>query len=225
MNASQMYLTPSELVYLNGEQFAQKAGMLNKTRLIHMEYDVNTVQLAQAVIAAAFLTMEQQGTLRLQLRSKKVMLGLASSQTLYVDSVGPAAAWPQTTLEAALPGLAYNLAMENGKNEVVNAVYAWLSYDSVNPYDDVYFHIKNGLALRGLLEAHEERRLKIFTKTVYACNDATRQLIATQPVQPVQQLIAWNQQSRPDIWKELNEQIKKAISARQEKTDTDFDND
>ena len=40
------YLTPSELVYLNGEIFAQKAGVFNKVQLLHTNLSVNMVQLA-----------------------------------------------------------------------------------------------------------------------------------------------------------------------------------
>ena len=225
MDATPAYLTPSERVYLNGEKFAPKAGIFGKTRLMHMEFDVNVTQLVQAIFSAAFLTLEQQGTLRLEIRSKKVLFGLASTKALFADSVGPMAAWPGQTIEAALAGLAYQLAENKGQNEVYGIVYAWLGQDFSSPYEEVLTRVKNGLAARGLVEAREERTLKIFTRTVYSLPEATRQLALAQSIQPVQQLSTWCQQTRPELWDSLNNQIKKAVTARQEKTDTDFDSD
>ncbi len=150
------------MVYLNGEKFAQKAGVFNKTRLIHMDLSVSQAPLAQAVLVAAFLTLEQQGTLRLETRQKKVLLGLATSKALYADSVGPAAAWPQDTLEAALPVLAYQLALNKNKNDVETIVFAWLGQDSSFPYEAVFYRIQCGLAARGLLDSRQETHLKIF---------------------------------------------------------------
>jgi len=225
MDAIPAFLTPSEHVYLNGEKFAPKAGIFGKTRLMHMDFDANATTLVQAIFAAAFLTLEQQGTLRLEIRPKKVLFGLASTKALYADSVGPSAAWPGQSIEAALPGLAYQLASDKGKNEVYAMIYAWLGQDFSSPFEEVLTRIKNGMSARGLVETHEERTLKIFTRTVHVLPEATRQLALTQSIQPVQQVITLCQQTRPDLWDSLNNQIKKAVSARQEKTDTDFDDD
>jgi len=225
MDATPAYLTPSEHVYLNGEKFAAKAGIFGKTRLMHMEFDANVIQLVQAIFAASFLTLEQQGTLKLEIRPKKVLFGLASSKALYADAVGPSAAWPAQTIEAGLPNLAYQLAGNKGQNEVNSIVYAWLGQDYSSPFEEVLARVKNGLAARGLVEAREERTLKIFTRTVYALPEATRQLALAQSIQPLQQLVGWCQQTRPELWDSLNNQIKKAVTSRQEKTDTDFDTD
>jgi hypothetical protein len=118
MNAP-AFLTPSEQVYLNGEKFADKGGVFNKTRLMHIDFQVDTKQLAQAVIAAAFITLQQQGTLRLEFHQKKRILGLGSASVFCADAVGPIAAWPAGTLESALPGLAQRLAAQSeAQNQV-----------------------------------------------------------------------------------------------------------
>jgi hypothetical protein len=225
MNAPPPYLTPSEWVYLNGEKFASKSGVFNKTRLVHADLSVSQAQLAQAALAAAFLTLEQQGTLRLDVRQKKVLFGLASSKALFADSTGPAAAWPAQTLESALPGLAYQLAMDKNKNEIDTILYVWLGHDSGSPFEEVFDRIKWGLASRGLLETHQETHLKIFKSTVFTCPETTSQLAAAQPPQPVQQLLDQCQQTRPEVWKMLNDGIKRGITLRQEKTDTDTGSD
>lgn len=217
-----VYLTPSEQVYLNGEKFAAKAGVFNKTRLMHSEQQVDAPQLAQAVIAAAFIILEQQGTLRLEFRQKKGLFGLGSSNLFYADAVGPMAAWPAGTLEAALPALAQGMAATAvNQNQVYVITYAWLEQDSGAPFESVFALIKRGLAARGLLESRVVTHLKIFKNTVYQLSEATRQLALSQPLQPVQQLTAWYAQARPDVWKALNQQIKRGIESRQEKSDRD----
>jgi hypothetical protein len=225
MNTPPAYLTPSELIYLNGEKFVPKGGVFNTTRLIHMDFSVGAAPLAQAVIAAAFLTLEQQKTLRLEIRQKKVLFGLVSTKTLFADPTGPAAAWPANTVEAALPGIAAQLAGNKGQNEVHSILYAWLGQDVGAPFEEVFNRIKAGLAGRGLLETQEKTHLKIFKSRVYVCPEATRQFAAAQPLQPVQQMLSWCQQTRPEIYTSLFEQIKKGISARLEKADNDTGSD
>jgi len=217
-----LYLTPSEHVYLNGEKFAAKAGVFNKTRLMHTDVQVDIKQLAQAVLAAAFITLEQQGTLRLEFHQKKGLLGIGSSNVFCADAVGPAAPWPVGTLEAALPALSQRLAAQAAyQNQVYILTYTWLEQDSASPFESVFSLVKRGLAGRGLLDSHVETHLKIFKNTVYTLPEATHQLALAQPLQPLQQLMAWYAQNRPEVWKALNDQIKRGIDARQEKTDSD----
>jgi hypothetical protein len=212
------YLTPSELVYLNGEKFAQKV-RLGNTKLLHNDQDVGRVALVVAILRAALFTQEQYRTLRLEVRKKKVLLGLASTETLYADPVGPMPAWPEGTVEAALPPLAQHFYQPKGENEVINIIYAWLGQDAASPYELVLEKIKWGLARRGLLEVQEERKLKIFVSRKFICPLATLRLAAEQPLQPVFDLLNFYSQSRPDVWKESEEAIRKGVGSRQEKSD------
>jgi hypothetical protein len=73
------------------------------------------------------------------------------------------------------------------------------------------------------LEVREERKLKLFVRRSYALPGETRALAAGQPLAPLQGMLGACQQSRPQVWKMLLEQVKKAVSVRQEKQDVDFD--
>ncbi len=215
------YLTPSEQVYLNGEKFAAKAGFQHKARLLHSDTQVDCIQLVQAVFAAAFITLEQQNTLRLEFREKKGPLGLGSSRNLYADAVGPMAAWPAGTLEYPLPGHAQRMAATAAhQNQIYVVTYAAVEEENNDPFEQVFTLIKRGLAARGLLESHVETRLKIFKSTVYTLPETTRQLAQTQPLQPLQQLLGWYAQTRPAQWKELNKQIQRGVEARRPQPDT-----
>jgi hypothetical protein len=225
MSVSNASLTPSEMVFLNGDQFAQKAGLFNKVKLMHTDLSVDGVQLVQMAAAAAFLANEQAGTLRLELRAKKALFGLASVQALYAEPCGALHAWPADTLEAAFPPYAERFKAEKNTHEVYSILYAWMAADRMSPFDEVIDRIRYGLGKRGLLEMREEKKLKVFTVHSYVLPDATRALVQSIPLAPVQQLLVQCEQARPQVWKALLEQIKKAISARREQSDTSFDND
>ncbi len=163
MSVSDLHLTPSELVYLNGEKFAQKAGVFNKIKLMHLDMSVNDTQLVQMTVAAAFLANEQAGTLRLELKSKKALFGLASVQALYAEPCGPQPQWPPDTLEAILPAYAGRFKAEKNTNEVYSILYAWMGEDCMSPFGEVINRIQYGLGVRNLLGMREEKKLKIFT--------------------------------------------------------------
>ncbi len=223
MSDSDAFLTPSELVYLNGEKFAQKAGLFNKVKLMHTDLSVDVVQLVQAAVAAAFLANEQAGVLRLELRAKKALFGLTSVQALYAEPCGAPHPWPADTLEAAFPPYAERFKAEKNTNEIYSILYAWMREDRMSPFDEVVNRIQYGLGSRMLLGMREEKKLKIFTVRSYSLPDSTRALAQSTPLAPLQQLQKQCEQARPLVWKALLEQIKKAISARREQTDTSFD--
>ncbi len=217
-------LTPSELVYLNGEKFAPKAGVFNKVKLMHIDLSVDEVQLVQKAAAAAFLANEQAGTLRLELRTKKALFGLASVQALYAEPCAVDHPWPADSLEAAFPPYAVRFKAEKNTNEVYSILYAWMAQDCMSPFDEVINRIQYGLGARMLLGMREEKKLKIFTVRSYTLPDSTRALAQRTSLAPVTQMFQQCEQTRPLVWKALLEQIKKAISARREQSDTDFDN-
>jgi hypothetical protein len=83
--------------------------------------------------------------------------------------------------------------------------------------------LKAGMAERGMLDATDEKKLKLFTVTRYTLPERTARLIKGQSVGPVKALLDNCASTRPEVWKLLESGIKKAISARTEKSDTDFD--
>ncbi len=63
-------LTPSEVVFLNGELFAKKV-TLGNVQLLHSEEKVSLNQLGQAILTAAILAGEQAGAFRLEVQERK----------------------------------------------------------------------------------------------------------------------------------------------------------
>jgi hypothetical protein len=216
-------LTPSELVLLNGERFAKKV-MLGNISLLHSDASVSVAQLGQAIFAAAFLANEQQGAFRLEPRKKKAMLGLRKVDVLYAIPGARDVIWPGPSLEADILALLARSQGDDDWGDISNIIYAWLKEDSSSPWQSAIDLIKSGMASRGLLEKFEEKKLKIFTSIRYELPESTLNLSKQTSIEPVEALLRSCENSRPELWKLLTDQIKSAIKARTEQDDdtTDF---
>jgi hypothetical protein len=217
-------LAPSELVLLRGEQFAQKARFGN-VELLDGQASVSPTQLGQAILSAAILASEQVGTIGLEVRSKKAMLGLRTVAELLAQPTAGANPWPPGSLEHQLQPLAKRLRSDSNAPELHSVLYAWLEEDSASPWQTVLDRVSQGLASRNLLTAVEEKQLKVFTVTRYQLPESTAALASHQALEPIQKLKESCTQERPEIWKLLEKAIKTAIKARTEQDsspDMDF---
>jgi hypothetical protein len=214
-------LTPSELVFLNGELFAKKV-MMGNVDLLHSDEKVSLTQLGQTILVTALLACEKSGAIRLEVRERKTMLGLRTARELFAIPANPRENLPEHTLEATFSDLASRLT-PNDKNDIYTMLYTWLRQDVSSPWNTVMELLKAGMVERGMLDATEEKKLKIFTVTHYTFPDRTARLVKGQSVGPVKALLENCERTRPEVWKMLEAGIKKAIRARTESSDTDFD--
>ncbi len=211
-------LTSSELVFLNGEQFAQKV-LMGNIELLHTNEKVSLAQLGLAILAAAFLGCEEAGAVSLGIGERKALLGLRKVRELYAVPGSEQVRLPEGSLEAAFADLAQRLE-EQDQHSVQNIVYTWLREDSGSPWNTAMGLLKAGMTRRGLLDAREEKRLKVFTVTHYALAEETPRLLSGQSFTPVKRMLESCEGSRPEVWKLLVSGIKKAISARTESDDS-----
>jgi hypothetical protein len=218
--ADTMYFTPSEVVLLNGERFAQSAALVNKYTVHASGQGVSSNKLAVAVWSAALLANEQYGLIRLTPSVNSTLFGLVKTPTLLVEPTGVQPGWPAGTLEADLLQVASRLQTTK-QNNLHMIVYSWLGSDTSAPYHMVLQMVEQGLGQRGLMQEVEGRALGIFKTKKLVLPDSTRPLIAAQPIAPVQQLLQQCEQFRPDVWKTMQKNIEKAISQRTEQTDSD----
>ena len=213
-------LTPSELVFLNGELFAKKV-TLGNLDLMHTDEKVSIAQLGGAILATAVLACEQAGAFRLEFRERKAMLGLRKVRELFAVPADPSINLPEHSLEATFFDLATRLAPQN-KNDIYTIVHTWLRQDAITPWNTAMELIKAGMAERGILDATEEKKLKVFTVTRYTLPERTARLAKGQSAGTVKVLLDNCERTRSEVWKMLESGIKKAITARTESSDTDI---
>jgi hypothetical protein len=211
--------TASELALVHGDQLAPKGGLLNKTKVIGTENEVSTNALAEAVLTSAFLFAEKCGAIKLEVRTRKALLGLRSVETLYADPTNTPGEWPAATVEGALVAQARRLAPKT-QNDIQNIVYQMLAKDVAAPFAYVLDLVQQGLAARQLLNQVEERKLKIFVTHHFEMPESTRSAVQRQPAEPLRQMLAADQQSRPALHKLLVDAVNKGIKNRTEQTDT-----
>lgn len=214
-------LTPSEVVFLNGEAFAKKA-VLGNVELLHSDEKVSLAEFGKAILTSAILGCEQAGAFRLELREQKAMLGLRKAQRLFAVPAVPRVSLPEYSLEATFSDLAVHLALKD-KNDIYTMVHTWLRQDAMSPWNTALELVQAGMARRGLLEAVQEKKLKVFTVTRYNLPERTIRLAKGQSVGAVKALLENCERTRPEVWKELEAGIKKAITARTESGSTDLD--
>lgn len=206
--------TPSETVLLHGRRFAGEAGMLRaREELLTGAGKVSTDQLAEAALAAAVLGMERAGAARLDARTKKALFGLVSRKALFVSPAGPGS-WPEGTVE-------WHLRRRlTGETEVGDLLHDWLERDTSHPASDVLARVKRGLSARGLLEAVEVKKLKIFTTYEYRLPESTAATLRGHSPDEVRAVLDEAERSRPEVWQLLKKQVASALARRTEQRDT-----
>ncbi|UCF67059.1 MAG: hypothetical protein JSV80_14945 [Acidobacteriota bacterium] len=205
-------LTPSEVVFLHGDEFARKA-TLGKLPLLHTETTVSAAELGRTILLTAFLAAEQAGEVTFETREERKLLGLRRVETLLAMPAAVAGSWPEQSLEAAFSKLTRQLA-DQGKNDVRTIVYEWLGEDSGVPWREVVEKLKGAMAARGLLEARKEKKMRVFSVTHYSLPEATAALRQQITLEPVRKLIEDCRQGRPRVFRLLETQLNKAIRAR-----------
>ena len=210
-------LTPSELVYLNGEQYAKKH-LVNNVKLMHMDLSVSASELAYAMLATAFLASEAEGSLQLEVGKRKTLLG---SRDELCAKPGPAGnIWPRPSIESKLLENSAGL-VQNSKNYISAIVYNLLSADCASPGYEIIELGKPYMALRKLIIQNEKKALGIFKTYSYELPATTLQGARQFPMQRINQMLSSTKQTRQQLWNMLVAGIKSGIAQRVEQTSDD----
>jgi len=204
-----LVLTPSERVLLFGDRFARPAGMLGHGEVVLSSgAKVGADELAVNAVAAAYLACEQAGAVRLEIRQGKAMFGLVSTRNLHVAPGHKHVSWPEGSLESWVVQAA-------GREPRVSDLTQGLlcSGKENSPSQAMFERLKAALAARGILQAESKTTLKVFTSVTYAFPGHARAAAEQGGTQHVQALLDACRQQRPDVWKELADDIKAAINA------------
>ena len=104
-------LSPSELILLNGENFAKKTVMGN-TKLLHTDISVSYSQLGEAILISALLALQYQCNLEYELRTEKAMFGMRKGKAINVKLGMAQNDWSDYSLESQLIQNTTELAQE-----------------------------------------------------------------------------------------------------------------
>ena len=152
------------------------------------------------------------------------MLGLPSVHKIFVQIGLNASPSPAPSLEASLRSISERLQTSRASHEVKAVVASFMREDDGDPFGKASDLIKDQLAQRGLVQKWEERKLKIFSVAKYALPAETAALAAAR-ADAIQSWMTQLQQSQPDLWQLLVEDIEEGIKSRQTRSDPSNDSD
>lgn len=199
--------TPSELVVLFGEKFAEEGGMLAaKEEALVSRMKVSAEKLAHAALAAALLANEQTGAVRLEHRKGKALFGLMDTEKLHVVLGDREATWPDGTIESTVALLAH------GGPTIAELFQSAIGSESHNPGQQVCAMVKAGLAGRDLMDVAERKMLGMITVPHFVLRDEVRRMAMAESPAPIQAMLRDAEKNRPQIWEQLIKEIRAAMT-------------
>jgi hypothetical protein len=205
-SASESPFTPSELVVLHGEKFAEEGGMLTaKEEALVSRIKVSAEKLAHAALAAAVLANEQAGVVRLEARKGSALFGLMKTDKLHVVAADQLPDWPDGSLE-------YSVAMfAHSGPTLQDLVQTVIGNKSHNPGQTICSIVKAGLAGRDLMDVAERKMLGLITVPHFVLRDDVRQAAMAESPARVQALLRATEQGRPQLWEQMIKEIRAAM--------------
>ena len=206
-NAAPPTFTPSELVVLFGEKFAEEGGMLTaKEEALVSRMKVSAEKLAHAALAAALLANEQTGVVRLEHRKGKALFGLMNTEKLHVVLGDREPTWPDGTIESTVALLAH------GGPTVSELFQSAIGSESHNPGQQVCAMVKAGLAGRDLMDVAERKMLGMITVPHFVLRDEVRRMAMAESPAPIQAMLRDAEKNRPQIWEQVMKEIRAAMT-------------
>lgn len=207
-------LSPSEIVHFHPERFAREKKLLDAIALPHTDSKFDASELADAMLAAAFVHAERAGEIAIAPAKASRLFGLRKIEVVEVGPGPKEGSFPVGTIEARLRGL-----VASGPRETERVVHDLLGDDSTYPDWSVVALVQQGLVGAGILESTTEKKLGFLKVGTLRVPDATRTLLATtNPGAVADEIVAWKR-ARPAEWELLARGIRKGIASRTEASD------
>lgn len=215
-------LTPSEVVFLNGEQFAKPAKI--GLKLPRSGAIVEADELAVAMVGAALLANRKAGAARLEVAVRKRMFGLLKDQVLQLVPLGANPRWPAGTLEERIWSASRAGHSADGitVKEVVGNLFTG---DVGSPYMEVRRWVEAALGTRGVLDAvSDEVTLDGGTYTVETTrlNAVGAPLAERHPSGPIQEMLAASAREQPQGAASLAGAVRSGLSSRTESSGSGY---
>ncbi len=213
MGFSDYSFTPTEYILLNGDKFAPESSGANKLALLCSEGYVDGQYLVKLICAAAILANEEEGVLSLKLEQTKKLFGLREETKLVIRPTGSTSYWNGYTLESAILFVCSQAYAVPGDYSVKNIIYSILVEDRKKPWEKIIELVEWGLASSNWLMPVEGEAAAAFS-TPFICPAKVRDLALAQPAAPVMNLLMNCKKSRPEVWKQLGDEISAAFEDR-----------
>lgn len=214
MPFSDYSFTPSEFILLNGDKFAPEKKGESGLPLLCSDGTVDGNYLATLMVAAAILATEDENGLTLEPVTTRKMLGLKEKTHLIIRPAQVTPNWNGFTLESGILFIASQAFAVPGDYSVRNTVYNILAEDRAQPWTKIIELVEWGLASSNWLMPVEGAAASVFS-TPFICPAKVRELALSQPAAPVINLLSTCKKTRPEIWRQLIDEITEAMQERE----------
>jgi hypothetical protein len=211
-------LTPSELVWMFGDQFADGT-IFDRYSLEHLEAKVSSHQLIGAIISTAFLVNEKNYTLHFDVQKKRCFFDLFTVSELYIFPCEKRNPWPKRSLEYDICYFVDRLN-EDGKHiNVKEVVRQWLGGMVPDPWKLAIKRIERSVYVWEKYDRHKKKE-PILTSLEYPkISNEVLSIAAKQSISPIQKMLKDCQVNWKTIWRLMTTGINSGLSSRQEAKD------
>jgi hypothetical protein len=205
MGLLDLAFTPTELILLRGEKFAPRLSGIEGIKMLHADYDVSGPILAQTMLLAAILANEATGSLKVEKKIKTGIFGGNNFEILLYPS-GSQVMWGNFSLEEAVSNVVIMAYKGNQKSDPYSLMMRLLGDETGPHWQRVIGIVEHGLLASDWLLPVKGDAQKAFS-TPYICPAKVQELVSQQPIEVVGKLLFECKNTRPLLWKTLNEQI------------------
>lgn len=206
--------TPSEYILLNADKYAPEArDAAGGHNLLCSDGAVDGKYLATMLIISAILVNEAEHALEIDLGQSKRLFRADTVSHVLIRPAGQPPNFNGYTLEITLLFIAGQLFSMQDVNTVRNVTYELIREDCKDPWQKVIEVVEWGLASSNWLIPVEGEAAAAFS-TPFICPAKVRDLVMTQPEEPVKTLLAECKRDRPELWKALFSEIDLALRDR-----------
>lgn len=201
--------TPSEIVVLFPDVFADDIGIFTRTIRLADGREVASASLGIAAAQAAMLANREAKAVRLNVRERSALFGLVTSRRVVAAAAGGTVPWPSGTLEAAVAE-----RVPGSGVEVTSLFRDIIEVDRIDPWAWLVSRVEAGLATRGLLTAEQIRRLLIFSAVRFSLPAPTRDAANAVGPAHTRALLHRTEVEEPTLWKCLDRSLRSAVALR-----------
>ncbi len=206
--------TPSEYILLNADKYAPEAREPQQEHnLLCSDGSVDARYLAEMLIVSAILANEAEHALEIELGQSKRLFRSDTVSHVYIRPGGQPPNFNGYTLEITLLFIGGQLFSMRDVNTVRNITYELIREDRKDPWQKVIEVVEWGLASSNWLIPVEGEAAAAFS-TPFICPAKVRDLVMSQPEEPVKTLLADCKRDRPELWKALFTEIDLAFRDR-----------
>jgi hypothetical protein len=213
MSLIEYSFTPSEFILLTADKFSPELTGENSLPLLCSDGSVDGAYLASLMCIAAILANEEEGAIKLELNTTKKLFGFKEMTHLVIRPTGIPANWNGFTLESGVVFFSSQSYAMPGDYSVYNTIYNILVQDRKQPWMKIVEMVEWGLAASNWLLPVEGEAASAFS-TPFICPANVRELVLSQDSAPIVKLLTTNKKSRPEIWKQLSQEINQAFEDR-----------